>query len=94
MLYAQAKEGKHTHIAGQDPLPLPDHMEQFPFMPSELITKQDVHMFCPNGVAELEDHLRIAEAYDTLELLRHHLRTRCRAKTCSVSQDTFLRVHI
>ena len=45
------------------------------YMPSEL-AGPDRHKYCPGGLAGLEDRLRHAEASDSLETLRHHLRTR------------------
>jgi len=44
-------------------------------MPSEL-SPSDRRKFCPNGLSLLEDRIRFAEASDSLEDLRHHLRTR------------------
>jgi hypothetical protein len=45
------------------------------YMPSEL-SVLDRRKFCPNGLASMEDRIRFAEASDSLENLRHHLRTR------------------
>lgn len=45
------------------------------FMPSDLSTQQR-HEYCTPGLAEMEDRLRHAEAFDGLEDLRRHLRTR------------------
>ena len=45
------------------------------YMPSEL-SASDRRKFCPNGLASVEDRIRFAEASDSLEDLRHHLRTR------------------
>ena len=45
------------------------------FMPSEL-SASDRRKFCPNGLASAEDRIRFGEALDSLEDLRHHLRTR------------------
>ena len=45
------------------------------YMPSDL-SEQDRHKYCPGGLPAMEDRLRYAEASDSLENLRHHLRTR------------------
>jgi hypothetical protein len=45
------------------------------YMPSEL-TESDRRKYCPGGLAAMEDRLRYAEASDSLENLRHQLRTR------------------
>lgn len=45
------------------------------YMPSEL-SISDRRKYCPNGLAALEGRIRYAEATDSLEMLRHHLRTR------------------
>lgn len=45
------------------------------YMPSEL-TDTHRRRFCPGSLAVMEDRLRFAEATDSLESLRHHLRTR------------------
>jgi hypothetical protein len=45
------------------------------YMPSDLsVTNR--RKYCPGGLATIEDRLRLAEASDSLENLRHHLRTR------------------
>ncbi|KAF7974955.1 hypothetical protein HWV62_10677 [Athelia sp. TMB] len=75
--YARTKEEDRARAASRPSLPPPDHVENFPlFMPSGLNAGRDVDMFCPNGLAELEARLRFAEASDSLERLRHFLRTR------------------
>ena len=45
------------------------------YMPSDL-SASDRCKYCPNGLSAMEDRLRHAEASDSLESLRHHLRTR------------------
>jgi hypothetical protein len=45
------------------------------YMPSDL-SEADRRKYCPNGLAAMEDRLRHAEATDSLESLRHQLRTR------------------
>ena len=45
------------------------------YLPSEL-TAADRRKLCPNSLAAMEDRIRFAEASDSLEDLRHHLRTR------------------
>jgi hypothetical protein len=45
------------------------------YLPSELAAA-DRRKYCPNGLAAMEDRIRYAEAFDALEDLRHHLRTR------------------
>jgi hypothetical protein len=45
------------------------------YMPSDL-SEADRRKYCPGDLAKMEDRLRFAEASDTLESLRHHLRTR------------------
>lgn len=45
------------------------------WLPSEL-NISNRRKYCPGGLSEVEDRLRYAEATDTLESLRHHLRTR------------------
>jgi hypothetical protein len=45
------------------------------YMPSDLSNTQR-RLYCPGGLADMEDCLRFAEASDSLESLRHHLRTR------------------
>ena len=45
------------------------------YMPSEL-SEADRHIYCPGDLADLEERLRFAEASDSLESLRHQLRTR------------------
>jgi len=45
------------------------------YMPSDL-SDIDRRKYCPNGLAAIEDRLRYAEATDSLEHLRHQLRTR------------------
>jgi carboxypeptidase C (cathepsin A) len=44
------------------------------YMPSEL-NPSNHRKFCPNGLASIEDRIQFAEASDSLEDLRHHLRT-------------------
>lgn len=84
VLYARRKAA-----AGQPPLSPPDHVEDFPlFMLSGLVNKQDIRLFCPNGLSELEDRLCFAEASDSLERLRHHLRTRSFANIFKVANIT------
>lgn len=68
--------------------PSPEHVEDFIlYLPSEL-TKRDIRKFCPNGLAGLENRLRYAEATDSLEKLRHHLRTRSFANKFKVANVT------
>lgn len=87
--YARKKADARAKATGQPPLPPPEHVEDYPlFMPSDLFTKQDVRLFCPNGLAELEDRIRFAETSDTLERLRHHLRTRSFANIFKVANIT------
>lgn len=57
------------------------------YLPSEL-NSSDRRKFCPNGLAELEDRVRYAEACDALETLRHHLRTRSFANKFKVANIT------
>jgi hypothetical protein len=45
------------------------------YLPSDL-SESDRRKYCPGGLSDMEDRLRFAEASDTLENLRHHLRTR------------------
>ena len=45
------------------------------YLPSEL-SATDRRKLCPNGLSAMEDRIRFAEAFDSLEDLRHHLRTR------------------
>ena len=45
------------------------------YMPSDF-SEPDRRKYCPGGLAGMEDRLRYAEASDSLETLRHHLRTR------------------
>lgn len=45
------------------------------YMPSEL-SDSNRRKYCPAGLASMEDRLRYAEASDSLEDPRHHLRTR------------------
>jgi hypothetical protein len=45
------------------------------YMPSDL-SLADHNKYCPGGLPAMEDRLRFAEASDSLEDLRHHLRTR------------------
>lgn len=87
VLYAERKA--EAQAAGSLPLPHPEHVEDFPlFMPSGLSTKQEVRLYCPNGLSELEDRLRFAEATDVLERLRHHLRTRSFANIFKIANIT------
>lgn len=63
------------HLASDDPSCCA-HVEDWKlYMPSEL-SAQDRRKHCPAGLAATEDRLRHAEATDSLESLRHHLRTR------------------
>lgn len=89
VLYAREKEEVRAREADEPPLAPPDHVEDFPlFMPSGLSTKAHVRLFCPNDLAGMEDRLRFAETSDTLECLRHHLRTRSFANIFKVANVT------
>lgn len=57
------------------------------YLPSEL-NAADRRKFCPNGLSELEDRVRYAEACDSLETLRHHLRTRSFANRFKIANTT------
>lgn len=57
------------------------------YLPSDLIAT-DRRKFCPHGLPELEDRVRYAEACDSLEMLRHHLRTRSFANRFKVANVT------
>ncbi|KZP14909.1 hypothetical protein FIBSPDRAFT_751237, partial [Athelia psychrophila] len=57
------------------------------YLPSEL-SASDRRKFCPNGLPDLEDRIRYAEACDSLENLRHHLRTRSFANRFKVANTT------
>lgn len=57
------------------------------YLPSDL-NANDRRQFCPNGLSELEDRVRYAEACDSLETLRHHLRTRSFANRFKVANVT------
>ncbi|KAF7965306.1 hypothetical protein HWV62_44514 [Athelia sp. TMB] len=89
VLYAREKEDKRVENTSEEPSPPPERVEDFPlFMPSGLSTAQDIRKFCPNGLSDLEDRLRFAEASDTLERLKHHLRTRSFANIFKVANVT------
>ena len=57
------------------------------YMPFEL-NPSDRRKFCPNGLASIEDRIRFAEASDSLEDLRHHLRTRSFANKFKIANVT------
>lgn len=57
------------------------------YLPSDF-NATDRRKFCPNGLPELEDRVRYAEACDSLETLRHHLRTRSFANRFKVANVT------
>src|SRR5882762_6043056 len=67
----------HTHterLASTDPS-RSAHVEDCKvYMPSEL-SESDRRKYCPRGLATMEDHLHHAEVLDSLENLRHQLRT-------------------
>lgn len=71
-----------------NPKAVPCQVEDFVlYLPSEL-NASDRRKFCPNGLPELEDRVRYAEACDSLESLRHHLRTRSFANTFKIANVT------
>ncbi|KAF7971126.1 hypothetical protein HWV62_22000 [Athelia sp. TMB] len=91
---AQFREIQAIYMPGFDPAnhgsdePSPEHVKDFTlYMPSEL-SKPHIRKFCPNGLAGLEDRLRYAEASDSLERLRHHLRTRSFANKFKIANIT------
>jgi hypothetical protein len=57
------------------------------YMPSDL-SQSDRRKYCPNGLSDMENRLRFAEASDTLESLRHHLRTRSFANRFKIANVT------
>jgi hypothetical protein len=56
-------------------------------MPSDLPDAQR-HQYCAPGLAAVEDRLRYAEAYESLDHLRHHLRTRTFANKFKIKNVT------
>jgi len=63
----------NTHI--RPPPTVSTNVEDFIlWLPSEL-SALDRHRYCGGELLEAEDRLRFTEATDTLENLRHHLRT-------------------
>ena len=56
-------------------------------MPSDLL-QSDHHKYCPGGLSDMEDHLRFAEACDTLENLCHHLQTHSFANHFKIANVT------
>lgn len=91
--FKRFRELQRVHMPGFDPAqhesnPAPINVEDFVLhMPSEL-TKARVRRFCPNGLADLEDRIRFAQATDALESLRHHLRTRSFANQFKIANVT------
>lgn len=57
------------------------------WLPSDLSIR-DRRRYCSGSLAEMEDRLRFAEATDTLESLRHHLRTRSFANRFKIANVT------
>jgi hypothetical protein len=57
------------------------------YMPSDLF-ESDRRKYCPDGLSNMEDCLRFAEACDTLENLCHHLRTRSFANRFKIANVT------
>jgi hypothetical protein len=70
------KNHAHTErLASTDPSRSAHVEDSKVYMPSEL-SESDRRKYCPGGLATMEDRLRHAEASDSLENLRHQLRTR------------------
>lgn len=79
---------KFDPLSHADPATATSQVEDFIlYLPSEL-NASDRRKFCPNGLAELEDRVRYAEACDALETLRHHLRTRSFSNRFKVANIT------
>jgi hypothetical protein len=76
MLGFDPKNNTHVeHTASSDPS-RSTHVEDCKlYMPSDL-SNADRRKYCPGGLPGMEDRLRHAEASDSLENLRHQLRTR------------------
>jgi hypothetical protein len=70
------KNHAHTErLASTDPSRSAHVEDSKVYMPSEL-SESDRRKYCPGGLATMEDCLRHAEVSDSLENLRHQLRTR------------------
>lgn len=79
---------KFDPLSHADPTAATSQVEDFIlYLPSEL-NASDRRKFCPNGLAELEDRVRYAEACDALETLRHHLCTRSFSNRFKVANIT------
>ena len=57
------------------------------YLPSDLL-EADRQKYCPGDLTEMENRLRFAEAFDALESLRHHLRTRSAINRFKVANVT------
>lgn len=64
-----------SSVTSSDPSPSAHIEDAKLYMPSEL-SETYRRKYCPGGLAAMEDQLRHAEASDSLENLRHQLRTR------------------
>jgi len=70
------KTRSHVDRSSSSPPSHSVHVEDLKlYMPSNL-SDTDRRKYCPNGLAAMEDRLRYAEATDSLESMRHQLRTR------------------
>jgi hypothetical protein len=91
LLYMPGLDAQHLAHLERSALPhntTSVHVEDIKlFMPSEL-PAESRRRFCTPDLVNIEDRLRYAEAHDSLDRLRHHLRTRTFTNTFKTKNVT------